>query len=106
VLLKGSATIIASPDGTTYVNPTGSSYLATAGSGDVLSGLIGSILATGVEPGLAAAAGAFLHGLAGIRAAESGPVTAAELPSALRAVLSEVLPYRRTAQEPSAADGV
>jgi ADP-dependent NAD(P)H-hydrate dehydratase / NAD(P)H-hydrate epimerase len=66
VLLKGSTTVIASPeqDREVLVNPTGTSWLATAGSGDVLSGLAGSLLAQGLEPSRAAAAAAFLHGIA------------------------------------------
>ena len=66
VLLKGSTTVIASPepDQEVLVNPTGTSWLATAGSGDVLSGLAGSLLAQGLEPSRAAAAAAFLHGIA------------------------------------------
>jgi hypothetical protein len=46
------------------VNSTGTSWLATAGTGDVLSGLAGSLLAQGLEVGEAAAAAAYLHGLA------------------------------------------
>ena len=68
VLLKGSTTVIATPDSSepAYVNPTGTPWLATAGSGDVLSGLAGAMLAQGVLPARsAAAAAAFLHGLAG-----------------------------------------
>lgn len=96
VLLKGSTTVIATPDGRSaasqdgrgwagaggaeaggagageggqdvppvWVNLTGTSWLATAGSGDVLSGLAGSLLAQGLEVGEAAAAAAYLHGLA------------------------------------------
>jgi ADP-dependent NAD(P)H-hydrate dehydratase / NAD(P)H-hydrate epimerase len=65
VLLKGSTTVIASPgDPTALVNPTGTAWLATAGTGDVLSGLAGSLLAQGLEPAWAAAAAAYLHGLA------------------------------------------
>jgi ADP-dependent NAD(P)H-hydrate dehydratase / NAD(P)H-hydrate epimerase len=66
VLLKGSTTVIASPEPgqEVLVNPTGTSWLATAGSGDVLSGLAGSLLAQGLEPSRAAAAAAFLHGIA------------------------------------------
>ncbi len=66
VLLKGSTTVIAGPDGSepVYVNPTGTPWLATAGSGDVLSGLAGSLLAQGLAPADAAAAAAYLHGLA------------------------------------------
>jgi hydroxyethylthiazole kinase-like uncharacterized protein yjeF len=46
------------------VNPTGTSWLATAGTGDVLSGLAGSLLAQRLAAGEAAAAAAYLHGLA------------------------------------------
>jgi hydroxyethylthiazole kinase-like uncharacterized protein yjeF len=93
VLLKGNRTVVAAPDGTAYVNPTGTPWLATAGSGDVLSGLGGALLAGGVEPALAAAGAAYLHGLAGRRAAAGVPTTASAvldaLPDALRAVLTD-----------------
>jgi hydroxyethylthiazole kinase-like uncharacterized protein yjeF len=73
VLLKGSTTVIASPDsGAVLVNPTGTPWLATAGSGDVLSGLTGALLAQGLPPAQAGLAGAYLHGLAG-RLAAAGP---------------------------------
>jgi hydroxyethylthiazole kinase-like uncharacterized protein yjeF len=72
VLLKGHRTLIAEPGGQAAVNLSGSSWLATAGSGDVLSGLIGSLLATGLPPLIAAAAGAHLHGRAGERAERTG----------------------------------
>jgi len=73
VLLKGSTTVIASPDGgPVLVNPTGTPWLATAGSGDVLSGLAGALLAQGLGPAQAGLAGAYLHGLAG-RFAAAGP---------------------------------
>jgi hydroxyethylthiazole kinase-like uncharacterized protein yjeF len=89
ILLKGFGTIVAEPGGECYVNPTGSPALATAGSGDVLSGLIGSLLATGLEPGQAAALGAYLHGAAGALASEQGPVTAPDLLGALRTVIAD-----------------
>jgi hydroxyethylthiazole kinase-like uncharacterized protein yjeF len=72
VLLKGHRTLIAEPGGQAAVNLSGSSWLATAGSGDVLSGVIGSLLATGLPPLIAAAAGAHLHGRAGERAERTG----------------------------------
>jgi NAD(P)H-hydrate epimerase len=65
-LLKGNRTAIAAPDGGLFVNVTGSPVLATAGTGDVLTGMIGGLLARGVAPQEAAAAGAYLHGLAGL----------------------------------------
>jgi NAD(P)H-hydrate epimerase len=68
-LLKGAATLIACPGGTTYINPTGNPGLATGGSGDVLTGVIAGLLAQGMDAPRAAAAGAYLHGLAGDMAA-------------------------------------
>ncbi len=69
-LLKGSRTVIVSPDGTARVNPTGSAVLATAGSGDVLTGMIGGLLARGVVPAEAASAAAYVHGVAGLLAGQ------------------------------------
>ncbi len=84
VLLKGHRTLVAAPDGRATVNLTGSSWLATAGSGDVLSGVIGSLLASGLTPLLAAAAGAHLHGRAGQRAQAAGQAGAQALWDHLR----------------------
>jgi ADP-dependent NAD(P)H-hydrate dehydratase / NAD(P)H-hydrate epimerase len=69
-LLKGTRTVVAGPDGSARVNATGTAALATAGTGDVLTGTIGGLLARGVHPFPAAWAGAYVHGLAGILAAE------------------------------------
>lgn len=69
-LLKGAGTVIAAPDGRVLINHTGNSGMATGGSGDVLAGMISSLTAQGGEPFYCAAAGAYLHGLAGDIAAE------------------------------------
>lgn len=85
VLLKGTATIVVDPDGRAYVNATGTPALASAGTGDVLTGIIGSLLAAGVPPGLAAAAGAHLHGRAGELAEIGGALLASDVIDALPA---------------------
>ena len=46
VVLKGNATIVASPANKTFIDHIGGPELATAGSGDILAGIIGSMLAT------------------------------------------------------------
>jgi hydroxyethylthiazole kinase-like uncharacterized protein yjeF len=84
VLLKGNATLVGAPDGTVWANPTGTPWLGTAGSGDVLSGLIGALLASGLPADLAAATGAYVHGVAGQLAATGGPPTAVDVLTALR----------------------
>jgi hydroxyethylthiazole kinase-like uncharacterized protein yjeF len=89
VLLKGSDTVIASPDGRAAINTTGSPALATAGSGDVLSGLIAALLSGGVPPWEAACAGAWLHGRAG-QAAGPGLI-AEDLPPAIARAMRDLI---------------
>jgi ADP-dependent NAD(P)H-hydrate dehydratase / NAD(P)H-hydrate epimerase len=74
VLLKGSTTVVAPPDGVdpVLVNTTGTPWLATAGTGDVLAGLAGALLAQGLLPPQAAIVAAYLHGLAARLAAAGG----------------------------------
>jgi hydroxyethylthiazole kinase-like uncharacterized protein yjeF len=103
VLLKGSTTVIApAGGGTVLVNPTGTSWLATAGTGDVLAGLAGALLAHGLPVPQAAAAAAYLHGLAGRlaaagrRGAAESPIAAGDviraLPAAIRRVRASPIP--------------
>lgn len=87
VLLKGRRTLVAEPGGRVLVNTTGVPGLATAGAGDVLAGLIGALLATGVAPFEAAAAGAWLHGAAATLASADGPLVAGDVARALPRVL-------------------
>lgn len=64
VVLKGAATLIATPDGEIYINSTGNAGLATAGPGDILSGMIGGFLSQGYGVVPAAVAAVFIHGSA------------------------------------------
>lgn len=81
LLLKGQNTIIAAPNGRTYINTSGNNALAKAGCGDVLTGIIGALTAQGVEPFQAAVLGAYLHGSSADIWVESGVNPAAVLAS-------------------------
>ena len=61
VVLKGSDTVVAAPDGRVHVSDIRVVALATGGSGDVLSGLLAAMLAQGLEPFSAAVAAVFIH---------------------------------------------
>jgi ADP-dependent NAD(P)H-hydrate dehydratase / NAD(P)H-hydrate epimerase len=93
-LLKGPATVIADPSGRAVINPTGGPELATAGSGDVLTGIIGGLLARGLTPFAAAAAGAYVHGRAGDVAGHTGLI-AGDLIAALPRTLHGLDPGPR-----------
>jgi NAD(P)H-hydrate epimerase len=67
LLLKGHPSVVATPDGTTFVGSTGGPALATAGTGDVLAGLCAGFLAQGLAPVRAAAAAMHLGGAAADR---------------------------------------
>jgi hydroxyethylthiazole kinase-like uncharacterized protein yjeF len=65
IVLKGSPTLVASPDGDIFLNPTGNWAMATGGSGDVLTGIILALLGQRLDPLEAAVCGVYIHGLAG-----------------------------------------
>ena len=69
VVLKGHTSVIAAPDGPTLLCPTGNPGMGSGGTGDVLTGMVGALLARGLDPLWALACGAYVHGLAGDRAA-------------------------------------
>ncbi len=77
VVLKDAHTVIAAPDGKTWLCPFGNAGMAKGGSGDVLAGIIGALavqrrenIKNGLPLAHVAAAGVVLHGLAGDAAAE------------------------------------
>ncbi len=91
-LVKGSVTAVAGPvPGRTRVllAAAGSARLATAGTGDVLSGVIGALLARGLEPPVAAALGAHVHGRAASLGHAEG-LGAGDLPGLVARWLSEI----------------
>lgn len=65
VVLKGSRTVVAAPDGRLHVDEHEVVALATGGTGDVLAGLCGALLAQGLDPFDAAVAAVTIHAEAG-----------------------------------------
>jgi NAD(P)H-hydrate epimerase len=90
VVLKGPDTLVASPRAGVLVAGYGEPSLATAGTGDVLTGVVAAFLAKGMEPRVAAAAGAVAHGVAS-RLVEPrvGAVASDLLPALQRALAGE-----------------
>lgn len=92
VVLKGTGSICAFPDGRWSVNTTGNPGLASAGTGDVLAGMIGAFLAQGLEPERALQYAVCLHGAAAdaLVARGKGPIglTASEVSGEARRLLN------------------
>lgn len=95
IILKGSGSVIAHPDGRLIINTTGNPALATAGSGDVLAGLCGALIAQNhIASWEAALAATWLHGDAADRlvSMKIGPIglTASELIPEIRNGLNQL----------------
>jgi len=75
LVLKGSRTIIASPDGTTAINGSGNPGMASGGMGDVLTGILVSLLGQSYPAWDACRLGVFIHGFsADLVAEEKGEI--------------------------------
>ncbi len=92
-VLKGSGSLVASPDGLVAVCPWGNPGMAGGGMGDVLTGVIAALRAQGLPAWEAACLGTGLHARAGDRAAAAGGergLLASDLFHPLRELLNAV----------------
>jgi NAD(P)H-hydrate epimerase len=102
LVLKGSRTLVASPDGRVFINPTGNAGLGTAGAGDTLTGIITGFLAQAygtlkddADALAATLAAVYVGGLAGdLAAQEHGmrSMIASDLSEHLGAAISRLDP--------------
>lgn len=91
VILKGAFTVIAAPNGQTAILPLATAALAHAGSGDVLAGILVGLRAQGLSAVDAAIAGTWVHGQAGLAAADHFGNTASVLASDVLEAIADVL---------------
>ena len=105
VVLKGSGSVLAHPDGSWDINTSGGPALASAGTGDVLAGVLGSMLAQGLDAKTALRYAVCLHGAAAdtLVARGIGPIglAASELADAARELINAASPSRRLIIRPA-----
>jgi ADP-dependent NAD(P)H-hydrate dehydratase / NAD(P)H-hydrate epimerase len=97
VVLKGHRTVIAGPDGRTFVNLTGNAGMATGGTGDLLTGMIAAWFAQLLDAEAACKLAVYVHGTAGdLAEADEGEVslTAGDVASRIGDALLELTARR------------
>lgn len=110
VLLKGSTTLVVTPDGRVRAQADAPAWLATAGAGDVLAGMAGALLAAGLSPLDAGSVAAAVHGRAAHAARPGGPITARDVADAVPGVVARLArpvgsPGRSSGRAPGRSSG-
>jgi ADP-dependent NAD(P)H-hydrate dehydratase / NAD(P)H-hydrate epimerase len=90
VVLKGHRTVIAGPEGRSFVNLTGNPGMATGGTGDLLTGMIAAWFAQILDAEAACKLAVYLHGTAG-DLAEADEGEGALLPTDIAARLGDAV---------------
>ena len=94
VVLKGPATVVASPRGTVSINASGSPALATGGTGDVLAGMIATYICQFQDTMSALTSAVFIHGYAAELAARGmRNFVADDLLTNIGVALKDVTPF-------------
>ena len=99
VVLKGHRTVIAAPDGRTFVNLTGNAGMATGGTGDLLTGMLAAWFAQLLDAEAACKLAVYLHGTAGdLAEADEGEVAliATDIAARLGDAVLELTARRKT----------
>lgn len=96
LILKGAASVVASPDGRVSINTSGSPALAHGGTGDVLAGAVTAFVAQGMSVFDSAVAAAYIHGRSGESLAEiysENGVLAGDLPDEMARVMRKMMKF-------------
>jgi NAD(P)H-hydrate epimerase len=102
VVLKGHRTVIAGPEGRSFVNLTGNAGMATGGTGDLLTGMIAAWVAQLLDAEAACKVAVYLHGMAGDLAEAKegqGALIASDVAAQLGAAVLELTSRRQPGRE-------